>query len=130
MAIDPQLVNLAPVSTPAPPKPRPTYTGSVKKPGPKPRSKPLKAPKKKAAPKPTDGSNSESEISDVEPVVKPKKKKKKSAIEYDLDEIVFMVPEATSYGNQRVALDSSHSFEDVVEIMHETIGGFGSDQQT
>ncbi|KAJ7871990.1 hypothetical protein B0H14DRAFT_3860514, partial [Mycena olivaceomarginata] len=47
--------------------------------------KPLKAPKKKAAPKPTDGSNSESEISDVEPVVKPKKKKKKSAIEYDLD---------------------------------------------
>ncbi|KAJ7816281.1 hypothetical protein B0H14DRAFT_3148669 [Mycena olivaceomarginata] len=102
----------------------------AKKPGPKPRSKPLKAPKKKAAPKPTDGSNSESEISDVEPVVKPKKKKKKSAIEYDLDgvevvpviEIVFMVPEATSDGNQRVALDSSHSFEDAVEIMHETIG--------
>lgn len=74
----------------------------AKKPGPKPRSKPLKAPKKKAAPKPTDGSNSESEISDVEPVVKPKsayknlchslavdkcasEKKKKSAIEYDLD---------------------------------------------
>jgi hypothetical protein len=37
-------------------------------------------------------------------------------------EIVFMVPEATSDGNQRVALDSTHSFEDAVELMHETIG--------
>ncbi|KAJ7701350.1 hypothetical protein B0H14DRAFT_2648405 [Mycena olivaceomarginata] len=138
-----------------------------KKPGPKPKSRPaksaapLKKPKKTAALEPT----SDSEVSDVEPVIKPKssykhlcyvravdgyggteKKKNAAAIEYDSDgievvpnvgmvfmslvdslnetapEIVFMIPEATSDGNQRVALQSSQSFEDVVEIMHETIG--------
>jgi hypothetical protein len=108
---------------------------------------------------------SDLEVSDVEPVIKPKslykylcyvraidgygateKKKNTAAIEYDLDgvkvvptvgmvfislvdslnetapEIVFMIPEATSDGNQRVALQPSQSFEDAVEIMHETIG--------
>ncbi|KAJ7848747.1 hypothetical protein B0H14DRAFT_3452961 [Mycena olivaceomarginata] len=43
-----------------------------KNPGPKPRSKSLKAPTKKPALKPTDGSNLGLDKSDVEPLVKPK----------------------------------------------------------
>jgi hypothetical protein len=33
-----------------------------------------------------------------------------------------MIPGASTEGNQRVALPSSHSFEDALEIMYETIG--------
>ncbi|KAF8174608.1 hypothetical protein K438DRAFT_1771460 [Mycena galopus ATCC 62051] len=36
--------------------------------------------------------------------------------------IVLMVPEAATEGSQRVSLKSSVSFEDAIELMHETIG--------
>jgi hypothetical protein len=37
-------------------------------------------------------------------------------------EIVLMVPEAATEGSQRVSLKPSISFEDAIELMHETIG--------
>ncbi|KAJ7832404.1 hypothetical protein B0H14DRAFT_2592071 [Mycena olivaceomarginata] len=85
--------------------------------------------KKKPGPKAADA---ESTFSDAESVTveKSTKKKRKKTVEQDLDdveivpvvEIIFMIPEATSEGNQRVALDSSNSFENAVQTMHETIG--------
>ncbi|KAF7377159.1 hypothetical protein MSAN_00135100 [Mycena sanguinolenta] len=102
-----------------------------KKSGPKPKSRPVKSvvPPKQPKKTPAPTASSDSDTSLAEPVTKPKKKKKKKqAIDSDgievalTVEMIFMIPEATSDGNQRVALDSSQSFEDAVEIMHETIG--------
>ncbi|KAJ7749867.1 hypothetical protein B0H14DRAFT_3513522 [Mycena olivaceomarginata] len=36
--------------------------------------------------------------------------------------IVFMIPEAATEGNQCVSIKSSASFDDAIELMHETIG--------
>ncbi|KAJ7716066.1 hypothetical protein B0H16DRAFT_1801847 [Mycena metata] len=97
-----------------------------KKPGPKPKPKPTaslsdseehapKAAPKKAAPK----------------KAVPRKKKKKAdesdseSVEVVEPSIVFMIPEGSSEGNRRVSVTASTSFEDVVEIIHETIGCVG-----
>ncbi|KAJ7240071.1 hypothetical protein C8J57DRAFT_1372045, partial [Mycena rebaudengoi] len=65
------------------------------------------------------------------PVKKAAKKKGKEAAETGTDgenilpdpvKIVFMIPEAQSEGNQRVRIESSATFEDVVEQIHEVIG--------
>ncbi|KAF8147445.1 hypothetical protein K438DRAFT_1944164 [Mycena galopus ATCC 62051] len=103
-----------------------------KRPGPKPKpATTAKAPKKKPAPTSKTKDLGTDSDSDIEEVIKPKAKKKpKKTIDYgsDGDEVVtaiaiiFMIPEAGSEGNQRVSLLSSHSFEDAVEIIYETIG--------
>ncbi|KAJ7923174.1 hypothetical protein B0H13DRAFT_2316706 [Mycena leptocephala] len=100
-----------------------------KKPGPK--------PKKRSGPKKSQDSSDDTDVlSDLEPQPKkPKQPKRASnlkgkAVEYDEDgieikavvEIVFMIPGASTEGNQRVVLPSSHSFKDALEIMYETIG--------
>ncbi|KAJ7198118.1 hypothetical protein GGX14DRAFT_402142 [Mycena pura] len=65
------------------------------------------ASKKTSAPNPTDGSDSESDISDVESVVKPKKKKK--IIECDSDGIE-VVPGKVK------AMNSRELFLDLIEV--------------
>ncbi|KAJ7795451.1 hypothetical protein B0H14DRAFT_3554112 [Mycena olivaceomarginata] len=54
----------------------------------------------------------DSDVEDVE-IIKPALVPQK---------IVLMVPEAATEGSQRVSLKSSISFEDAIELMHETIG--------
>ncbi|KAJ7122385.1 hypothetical protein C8R44DRAFT_981519 [Mycena epipterygia] len=102
-------------------------------------------PKKKSGPKPKAPILDGNETDDDTPLPKKKKKKKKpkaakpkkKAATSDSDDvesvtkdkaetgridIVFMIPEALSNGNQRVSITSSTSFEDAVEKIHETIG--------
>ncbi|KAJ6540646.1 hypothetical protein B0H19DRAFT_1381659 [Mycena capillaripes] len=78
------------------------------KPGPKPRPKAVpkkgKPVKKKKAP-----------VSDSESVEVVGKEKPAPSI-------VLMVPEATSEGSQRLAIQATISFEDALELIHETIG--------
>ncbi|KAJ7819130.1 hypothetical protein B0H14DRAFT_2600852 [Mycena olivaceomarginata] len=102
----------------------------------KPKKKPGPKPKKRSGPKKSQDSSDDTDVlSDLEPQPKKPKQpkrlvKKGKAVEYDEDgieikavvEIVFMIPGASTEGNQRVALPSSHSFEDALEIMYETIG--------
>ncbi|KAJ7016068.1 hypothetical protein C8F04DRAFT_1203446 [Mycena alexandri] len=94
-----------------------------KKPGPKPKAKPTarvsdsqeRAPK--AAPKKAAAKKAV-----------PRKKKKKAeesdseSVEVVETSIVFMIPEGSSEGNRRASVAASTSFEDAVEIIHETIG--------
>ncbi|KAJ7717175.1 hypothetical protein B0H14DRAFT_3522057 [Mycena olivaceomarginata] len=88
-----------------------------KKPGLKPKPKPKAAPKAKASTrrkKKVPTSDSESmEVAD-------KEKPKPAA-----PPIVLMVPEATSDGSQRLSIQSPMSFEDALELIHETIGCVG-----
>ncbi|KAJ7348232.1 hypothetical protein DFH08DRAFT_959653 [Mycena albidolilacea] len=85
-------------------KPESKPMPSRKKPGPKPK------PKAKSGPKPRKDVESDEE--DIEigtpATVAPK--------------IVFMIPEAAMEGNQRMSIKSSASFDDAIELMHETIG--------
>ncbi|KAF8128292.1 hypothetical protein K438DRAFT_1780710 [Mycena galopus ATCC 62051] len=56
--------------------------------------------------------------------------KKGTMVEYDDDgneikavvDIICMIPGVATEGNQRVPLPSSHSFEDALEVIYETIG--------
>ncbi|KAF8161921.1 hypothetical protein K438DRAFT_1985443 [Mycena galopus ATCC 62051] len=112
----------------------------AKKTGPKSKSSlnvSAKAPNRKPGPKKKVQNLSDNIDSDVysdpeSPVKKrkqPKPKKGKTA-EYDENgveikaviDVVFMIPEAATNSNQRVGLRSSHSFEDALETMYETIG--------
>ncbi|KAF8187901.1 hypothetical protein K438DRAFT_2019434 [Mycena galopus ATCC 62051] len=108
-----------------------------KKPGPKPKVKPAadvedsgtesepKPPKKKSGPKPQPKAK-------AKPGPKPKKSKKNtSSDDEDIEvvkptpeqsKIIFIVPEAATEGSQRLSLKSVTSFDDAIEIMHETIG--------
>ncbi|KAJ7026054.1 hypothetical protein C8F04DRAFT_1126520 [Mycena alexandri] len=81
-----------------------------KKPGPKPKAKP-KVPKPTAKKKPakTVASDSDDDIEVVAPEPLP-------------IVLVFMIPAATSEGNQRVSITNSTTFEDAREVMYETIG--------
>ncbi|KAJ7849675.1 hypothetical protein B0H14DRAFT_2582386 [Mycena olivaceomarginata] len=91
-----------------------------KKPGPKPKPKAAKA---KGA--------SDAEVARAKPAKKAVIKKKKKAADSDSEdvevvpsatEIVFMIPEAISDGSQRVSISTMTSFDDAVELIHETIG--------
>ncbi|KAJ7847794.1 hypothetical protein B0H14DRAFT_3453499 [Mycena olivaceomarginata] len=78
-----------------------------------------------------------SDISDAE-LARPAKKKARTETKEDVEsdeedieivtpatvapKIVFMIPEAATEGNQRVSIKSSASFDDAIELMHETIG--------
>ncbi|KAJ7933350.1 hypothetical protein B0H13DRAFT_2507005 [Mycena leptocephala] len=75
-----------------------------KKPGPKPKPK-AKAARKRKAP-----------VSDAESVEMVEKEKTAPP------SVVLMVPEATSEGSQRLSIETTMSFEDVLELIHETIG--------
>ncbi|KAJ7704824.1 hypothetical protein B0H17DRAFT_1175407 [Mycena rosella] len=112
-----------------------------KKPGPKPKVKTVKPASK------VDSSEPESEpkLTKKKPGPKPKPKckavpkarKSKRDVESDEEDIeivtpatvapkiVFMIPETTTEGNQHVSVKSSASFDDAIELMHETIGCVG-----
>ncbi|KAJ6474919.1 hypothetical protein C8R45DRAFT_935453 [Mycena sanguinolenta] len=79
-----------------------------------PRKKP--GPKPKAVPKAKPARKSKAPISDVESVEIVKKEKPVP------QSIVLMVPEATSEGSQRLSIKTTMSFEDALELIHETIG--------
>ncbi|KAJ7200189.1 hypothetical protein GGX14DRAFT_400871 [Mycena pura] len=96
-----------------------------KKPGPKPKVQPVKP-------------SSENDSSDLRIEPKPARKKpgpkqqpKAKAVPKSrkLKKIVFMIPEAATEGNQRVSVKSSTFFDDVVELMHETIGCVGVERK-
>ncbi|KAF8149617.1 hypothetical protein K438DRAFT_1779308 [Mycena galopus ATCC 62051] len=92
------------------------------KPGPKPKKEP--APKK--AQDSSDASHPEP------PVKKPKQSRSKKGmmVEYVDDgnkikavvDTIFMIPGVATEGNQCVLLPASHSFEDALEVIYETIG--------
>ncbi|KAF8206743.1 hypothetical protein K438DRAFT_1756100 [Mycena galopus ATCC 62051] len=92
------------------------------KPGPKP--KPKVAPKlaAKSAAKPAKSKKIVDSDDDVEHVTKYK------PVPAPL-KIVFMIPEATTDGSQRVSLSSTVSFDDAIEVIHETIGCMSVDRK-
>ncbi|KAJ6448753.1 hypothetical protein C8R45DRAFT_1132733 [Mycena sanguinolenta] len=81
-----------------------------------PRKKPGPQPKPKAVPKAKPARKSKAPISDVESVETIEKEKPVP------QSIVLMVPEATSEGSQRLSIKTAMSFEDALELIHETIG--------
>ncbi|KAF8137932.1 hypothetical protein K438DRAFT_1786217 [Mycena galopus ATCC 62051] len=103
----------------------------------KPKGKPGPKPKKKPTPEKAQDSNDDAEVpSDPKPPVKKPKhvnyglEKKGTMVECDDDEneikavgdIVCIIPGVAMEGNQHVPLPSSHSFEDALEVIYETIG--------
>ncbi|KAJ7920936.1 hypothetical protein B0H13DRAFT_1867084 [Mycena leptocephala] len=78
-----------------------------KKPGPNPKPKVKPVPRPKKSKKNTETDDEDIEL--VKPVPAPTK-------------IVLMIPEAATEGCQRVSLKSSTSFDDAIEVMHETVG--------
>ncbi|KAJ7233354.1 hypothetical protein C8J57DRAFT_1532473 [Mycena rebaudengoi] len=116
-----------------------------KKPGPKPKvqtvkpSSEVESSKPESEPKPAKKKLGPKSKRKGKPVPKPKKSKKDiKSDEEDIEivtpvtvvpKIVFMIPEATTEGNQRVSVKSSTSFDDSIELMHETIGCVGVERK-
>ncbi|KAF8160542.1 hypothetical protein K438DRAFT_1985644 [Mycena galopus ATCC 62051] len=80
-----------------------------------PRKKPGPEPKPKAVPKVKPAKKKKTPVSDSESVEMVEKEK-------PTPPIVLMVPEATSEGSQRLSIQTTTSFEDALELIHETIG--------
>ncbi|KAF8143233.1 hypothetical protein K438DRAFT_1945901 [Mycena galopus ATCC 62051] len=80
------------------------------------RKKPGPNPKSKAVPKAKPARKSKAPVSDAESV------EMVEAEQPPPPSVVLMVPEATSEGSQRLSINTTMSFEDALELIHETIG--------
>ncbi|KAF8188188.1 hypothetical protein K438DRAFT_979548 [Mycena galopus ATCC 62051] len=81
-----------------------------------PRKKPGPKPKSKAVPKAKPMRKSKAPVSDAESI------EMVEAEQPPPPSVVLMVPKATSEGSQRLSINTTMSFEDALELIHETIG--------
>ncbi|KAJ7135125.1 hypothetical protein C8R46DRAFT_1048062 [Mycena filopes] len=107
------------------PKPKPVVVSSDSDEEPRVKKKPAAASKSKT--KSSTVSSSYSFISPTHHHLEGRKKKTKDSDVESVEvppnpDIVFMIPEGSSEGNRRVSITASTSFDDAVELIHETIG--------